>query len=107
MITTPRAAAGAYQALARAGEGMRAKTAPIAQTAETAGGFGSMVKDAIGNLTTQARATDQQSQAFAAGRSDLIDVVTSVAETEVAMETLVAVRDKVINAYEEILKMPI
>jgi flagellar hook-basal body complex protein FliE len=34
-------------------------------------------------------------------------VVTAVAETEVAVEAMVAVRDRVINAYEEIMRMPI
>jgi flagellar hook-basal body complex protein FliE len=34
-------------------------------------------------------------------------VVTAVAESEVAINALVSVRDKVINAYEEIMKMPI
>jgi flagellar hook-basal body complex protein FliE len=37
----------------------------------------------------------------------MIDVVTAVAESEVAIDTLVSVRDKVISAYEEIMKMPI
>ena len=48
-----------------------------------------------------------QSQAAAAGKSNMIDVVTAVAESEVAIDTLVSVRDKVISAYEEIMKMPI
>jgi flagellar hook-basal body complex protein FliE len=44
---------------------------------------------------------------MAAGRADLIDVVTAVAETEVAVEALVSVRDKVVQAYEEIMRMQI
>jgi flagellar hook-basal body complex protein FliE len=42
-----------------------------------------------------------------AGKADLIEVVTAIAESEAALETLVAVRDKVIGAYEEIMRMPI
>jgi flagellar hook-basal body complex protein FliE len=34
-------------------------------------------------------------------------VVTAVAQTEVAVDAMVAVRDKVIAAYEDIMKMPI
>ena len=45
--------------------------------------------------------------AFAAGKADVVDVVTAVAESEAALETLVAVRDRVIAAYEEIMRMPI
>ena len=36
-----------------------------------------------------------------------MDVVTAVAETDVAVSTLVSVRDKVIQAYEDIMRMPI
>jgi flagellar hook-basal body complex protein FliE len=34
-------------------------------------------------------------------------VVTAVADTEAAIETLVSVRDKVIQAYQAIMQMPI
>lgn len=37
----------------------------------------------------------------------LVNVVTAVAETEVAIDAVVAVRDKVIASYEEIMIMPI
>ena len=40
-------------------------------------------------------------------QGQLVDVVTAVAETEVAVETLVSVRDRVISAYEDIMRMPI
>jgi flagellar hook-basal body complex protein FliE len=41
------------------------------------------------------------------GKANMIDVATAVAESETAIQTMVAVRDKVIAAYEEILRMPI
>ncbi len=44
---------------------------------------------------------------MASGKANIVDVVTAVADTEVAVETLVSVRDKVIAAYEDIMKMPI
>ena len=44
---------------------------------------------------------------MAAGKANIVDVVTAVTETEVAIEALVSVRDKVIQAYEEIMRMPI
>ncbi len=42
-----------------------------------------------------------------AGEADLKDVITAVANAEQTLETVVAVRDKVLAAYNEILKMPI
>ena len=53
------------------------------------------------------RKSDVQANAVAMGKANMIDVVTAVAESETAVQALVSVRDKVIAAYEEILKMPI
>jgi flagellar hook-basal body complex protein FliE len=44
---------------------------------------------------------------MAAGKANIVDVATAVTETEVAIEAMVSVRDKVIAAYEEIMRMPI
>jgi len=44
---------------------------------------------------------------LANGKANTLDLVTAVAETELAVETLVTVRDRVISAYQDILNMPI
>ena len=41
------------------------------------------------------------------GKGDVVDVVTAISQTEIAMETMVTIRDRVISAYEEIMRMPI
>jgi flagellar hook-basal body complex protein FliE len=105
-MTTPSIAAGAYASLARLAD----PSAAVGKAAdEGAGGanFGAMLKEAIGSVLEAGRKSDAQSQAMAAGKSNIIDVVTAVSETEVAVEALVSVRDKLISAYEEIMRMPI
>jgi flagellar hook-basal body complex protein FliE len=100
------AAANAYASLARMGE----QTASIGRAAATdsAGpNFSGILKDVIGAVSDAAKKSDMQSHAVAAGKANMVDVVTAVAETETAVQTLVSVRDKVIAAYEDILKMPI
>jgi flagellar hook-basal body complex protein FliE len=42
-----------------------------------------------------------------AGRADAQAVVEALAQTELAVQTAVAVRDKVVEAYQEILRMPV
>ena len=42
-----------------------------------------------------------------AGRAELIDVVTAISSAEASLETVMAVRDQVIQAYQEIMRMPI
>jgi flagellar hook-basal body complex protein FliE len=53
------------------------------------------------------RKSDAQTRAAASGKANIVDVVTAVSETEVAIDAVVAVRDRVIAAYEDIMKMPI
>ena len=71
------------------------------------GGFSAMLEQAVGGVAEAGRKAETQAMAAAGGKADLVDVVTAVAESETALQTLVAVRDKVISAYEEILRMPI
>lgn len=68
--------------------------------------FASMVRDAVQGVVDQGKASEAKTAAFANGKGNVIDVVTAVSETEVAMQTMVAMRDKVISAYEDIMKMP-
>jgi flagellar hook-basal body complex protein FliE len=104
-MTTPSAAAGAYAALARLAD----PSAALAKAAGDSAGpsFGSLLQQAVGSVIEAGRKSDVQTQALAAGKSNIVDVVTAVSETEVAVEALVSVRDKVIAAYEEIMRMPI
>ena len=69
--------------------------------------FGALLKDAIGGVLDAGKKSDAQTVAMAAGKANVMDVVTAVAETDVAVSTLVSVRDRVIQSYEDIMKMPI
>ena len=66
-----------------------------------------MVRQAVGEVAQQGREAEAKQLAYTRGKADVLDVVTAVAETQTAFETMVSVRDKVIAAYEEIMKMPI
>jgi len=105
-MPTPAAAANAYAALARIAD-RTASGAPDAGAPETEANFGSILKDVMQAVTEAGRRSDAQAQAVALGKANMIDVVTAVAESETAIQALVSVRDKVIAAYEDILKMPI
>ena len=108
-MTTPSIAAGAYARLARLADPSAALGKAAGEGAAGAGGpsFGALLKDVVGSVVEAGRKSDAQTQGLAAGKSNLVDVVTAVSETEVAVEALVSVRDKVIQAYEEIMRMPI
>ena len=102
-MATPTAAANAYASLARildsAGPGKGADA--------NGPSFSAVLKDAIGSVMESGRKSDAQAIALASGKANVMDVVTAVAETDVAVSTLVSVRDKVIQSYEDIMKMTI
>jgi flagellar hook-basal body complex protein FliE len=106
MTIPASAAANAYAALGRLGSDAGG-TARLGDA--TAGGpsFGSVLKDVVHAVTDAGAKADAQTQAVAMGKANMVDVVTAVAESETAIAALVSVRDKVIAAYEDILKMPI
>jgi flagellar hook-basal body complex protein FliE len=106
-MASPTVAANAYANLARildSGGGAAAKASSTGNAGPT---FGEVLKDAIGSVMEGGRQSDAQTSAMASGKSNVMDVVTAVAETDVKISTLVSVRDKVISAYEDIMKMAI
>lgn len=108
-MATPGIAAGAYARLARITDPAAglAKPRAISDGMGEGPNFGSMLKDALGSVVATGKAADVQSQALVAGKANIVDVVTAVAETETAVQAMVSVRDKMISAYEEILRMQI
>ena len=79
----------------------------MVETGSDQGGFGALVSDTVNQIVTAGQNADDKMIQQAVGKVDVVDVVTAVAETEVAVQTLVSVRDRVISAYQDILRMPI
>jgi flagellar hook-basal body complex protein FliE len=98
-MASPISAAGAYANIAKL------VSSPGAGAGE--GSFASVLKDAMTSIEAMGQKSDAQSRALATGKANMVDVVTAVSETEVAIDAVVAVRDRVIAAYEDIMKMPI
>lgn len=70
-------------------------------------GFSDMLKGVMEGVTQSSRAAETQMAAQVQGKAELIDVVTAVSAAEASLETVMAVRDQVISAYQEIMRMPI
>ncbi|MFC5069404.1 flagellar hook-basal body complex protein FliE [Flaviflagellibacter deserti] len=107
-MATPSLAASAYSRLANIGGASSGLPTPgIGSQTSQGGGFAQMLESAIGEVSKAGANSDAQTMQAVQGKGDIVNVVTAVAESEVALQTLVSVRDKVISAYEEIMRMPI
>src|SRR5574338_1479843 len=95
-------AASAYGRAAR-GSGVADAVAPQ----EKPGAFADMVRRAVNDVVDAQKATERQAAAGIEGKADLSGVVAAVAEAEVTLQAVVAVRDRVIEAYKDIMRTPI
>jgi flagellar hook-basal body complex protein FliE len=72
---------------------------------------GGSFSDVLANFTTDSmnalKKGEQATMLAAQGKADVTDVVTAVSNAELTLQTIVAVRDRVISAYQDIIRMPI
>ena len=85
----------------------------ISKTAGSAGGadsasFSDMLKDSINEVSKLQQDASQAVQDFATGQSkDVTGALTAMEKSDVAFKTLLAIRGKLMEAYEEIKNMPV
>lgn len=98
-------AAAAYaNAAKRIGSGLDARD----EAGKAGGGdFADLVKNALDEARRIGQRSEKLSMEGIRDNADLNQVITAVAEAEVTLQTVVSIRDKVIEAYREILRMPI
>lgn len=104
-------ATNAYQDALRTAQRILQQTS-ISDSSQQANNInGPSFMDMVGDSLKSAAASGYKSESMAvkamSGKADLTDVVTAVTEAETALTTIVALRDKAIGAYQDIIKMPI
>ena len=104
MVSDVSQARSAYQAAATRQVIPSAQEAvqPVAE-----GTFSSMLRSAVLQAEEDNKQAELMSMKAVKGTANMQDVVMAVSNAEVALQTVVAVRDKVVSAYQEIMQMPI
>jgi len=102
-VVAPLIAARAYAAVQdAAGAGL------AGQAAKTQGpDFGHMVSQAISQAVGDSRTAEAQMTAQVQGKANLVDVVTAISSAQTSLDTMIAVRDQMIAAYQQIMNMSI
>ena len=103
-MALPAAAAAAYQSISQMGQ---TASSAAAAPAEIGGGFSDFLSGAIKDSISTIRQGEQAATQQVAGKANIVDVVNSVNAAEITLDTVVAVRDKVVAAYQSIMNMPI
>ncbi|MCR0980668.1 flagellar hook-basal body complex protein FliE [Roseomonas populi] len=90
-----------------AGAAAAYRTATAAPVANPAEGFGGALKRAIEGAVESGRQADTASTGAMLGQVSVTDTVLAVSRAELALQTAVAVRDRAVSAYQDIMRMPI
>jgi flagellar hook-basal body complex protein FliE len=105
-MAIPSVAAAAYQAIAKIGAGTSA--GPAAATGGAAApDFSHFLSGALEDGVKTMKQGESMAMQQVAGKANIVDVVNAVNAAEMTLDTVVAVRDKVIQAYQSIMQMPI
>jgi flagellar hook-basal body complex protein FliE len=101
MVASVSAAASAYANASRMGG------SGLAAAGNGSGGFANMVQQATDDAVGALKSGEAQSLQAVTGKADLTAVTEAVNNAEVALQAVLAVRDKVISAYQDISKLAI
>lgn len=77
------------------------------EVAPSGGGFADILKSAMTDALKASKNAETQMANQVQGKAQLVDVVTAVSSAQSSLETVLAIRDQVISAYQEIMRMPI
>lgn len=69
--------------------------------------FANLVREATTSATEAVRGGENATVQAMTQSAELTDIITAVSNAELTLQTVVAVRDRVIQAYQEIIRMPI
>lgn len=95
---------GAAQAYARVAAGDQAQGAVQGGDQN---GFGAVLGRALDGVVQAGHQADAQAVTAINGGGNLTDVATAVSHAELALQSAVAIRDKVVQAYQDVMRMPI
>ena len=105
-MVVPLVAAKAYAAAQAQASSLTQALGPAAQAPDPHA-FNEVLKNAMTDVVQSSKHAEQQMSAQVQGKADLVDTVTAIASAQASLDTVMAVRDQVISAYQQIMQMPI
>lgn len=76
-------------------------------SADSVSGFGSVLSDALKGAINTGKTAEAQTAAGLSGKGNLTDIATSVEEAKLTLQTVTTVRDRFVQAYQDVMKMSI
>ena len=106
-MLAPLAAARAYAAVQAQAQSLSPAAGAGAADAAQGPGFGDMLKGVLNDTIASSRNAEQLMTAQVQGKANLVDVVTAISSAQTSLSTMIAVRDQMIQSYQQIMNMAI
>ena len=103
----PLSAARAYGAAVKQAQNAAKQEAGEAGGAVGAPDFGKMLQGALEHTMKTTQGAENMMVQQSQGKAELTDAVTAVSSAETSLQAVIAIRDQVISAYQEVMRMPI
>ncbi|MBE7211945.1 MAG: flagellar hook-basal body complex protein FliE [Gluconacetobacter diazotrophicus] len=108
MGASPAEAFGAYARVQNAnGAGAAVAGDGMTDAAAAGGSFGDVLGRAVQGVIDTGHAADAAAARGIAGKGDLTQVVMAVSQAQLALQSTTAIRDRVVQAYQDVMKMAI
>ena len=69
--------------------------------------FSTVIQELIKNRVQKVKSSEKVSLDAIKGKAGMLEVMAAVNDSEIALQEIIAVRDKIVGAYLDILKMPL
>ena len=108
-IADPSAAINAYSNSMKIAQGTKGADESESGSGDSGGGvtFSDFLKQKASESVDTLRKSEEMSAKAITGEADITDVVQAVSAAEITLQTVVSVRDRMISAYQEIMRMPV
>lgn len=99
-------AVNAYTNQLKLGKGGAGDAIEETDSTSGGGGFSQLLQNQMEDVLNTQKAAESAKVAAITGKADVTDLVTAIANAEMALNTIVTIRDRAISAYQDIIRMP-
>lgn len=76
-------------------------------TPDSVSDFSSVLSKAVGNAVSTGHAAEAQAAQGLSGGGDMTQIVTAISNAQLALQTTTVIRDRMVQAYQDVMKMSI
>lgn len=95
------------QGIGKVGEAIGVNNTTSSQSVVEGKAFGDVLKESINKVDSLQKEADQAIQEMATGSGDIHNAMIALEKANISFQMMMQVRNKIVNAYEEVMRMQV